>query len=288
MTNALRKTFNDMSDVLNEAIKAAVAGFEKFGVVYVEWNDVLDGHRFCEEGVDEPDPDHEDTWFLNYAPVFDTKDRPWLDELAKFLDGSVSGYAGFKLKYDPYFGPTVGIGTTGAKVAGVNKEAEVAKVTNNTSTPAIDPVDALYEAGLGLQDGGIQAPDAIISQQTFVDVVKVFHPKPVLHTKIMDKILEAYLKDPLQCRGVKGTLAVNTDKALSAADEFCKRTDPPSFKPQNANPGTSDDMIISLRNTLDEKKTVSNHEECVAGFKNILDNCDGNNPANVSVLPQVV
>lgn len=264
LSNGLRKTFNDMSDVLNAAVKAAVSGFKDIGVSYVEWNDILDGHRYC-EGVDEPAPDNEGTWFFNHPAILDTRNFPWLNTLATKIDGSSKDYADFRAKHDS------------------NTEFKV----NNNPMSSKDFRDALYDSVLGSKEGEVQAEAFGDSyKQTFVNLIKVFHPKPVLHAKIMDKIFEEFKKElpkeELKCRGISGTLAVNKDKALIAADEFCKRTDPPSSKPENSNQGTPDDMIISLRNYLDEGKTITNHDECVKGFSKILDSCDGNNPANVS------
>jgi len=35
-----------------------------FKAVYVDIDEVFEGHRFCEEGVKEPTPDWEGTWFF--------------------------------------------------------------------------------------------------------------------------------------------------------------------------------------------------------------------------------
>lgn len=67
LTQELRTSMNDMLGDLNAEISAAVKRAnnhdERKPVVFVDYNDAFSGHRYCEEGMKEPDPDNEDRWF---------------------------------------------------------------------------------------------------------------------------------------------------------------------------------------------------------------------------------
>ncbi len=68
LTTELRKDFNQMSIKLNAAIQDAVARNKDKGVKFIDiqGNGVLNGHRFCEPGVKEPDPHNDKLWFWHY------------------------------------------------------------------------------------------------------------------------------------------------------------------------------------------------------------------------------
>jgi hypothetical protein len=69
MTKSLRNALNALVDKLNGVIRTAVNDInQEFHVnrfVYVEVNSRFDGHRFCEQGVNEPDRDNTNTWFFH-------------------------------------------------------------------------------------------------------------------------------------------------------------------------------------------------------------------------------
>lgn len=56
-----RVELNDLVRLLNDIIK--ITAIDN-GAEYVDINAVFEGHRFCEEGVMEPDVQRDDTWFL--------------------------------------------------------------------------------------------------------------------------------------------------------------------------------------------------------------------------------
>ena len=62
LTKAKRRTLNGLVDILNDVIRATV---EAYGAVYLDVDAVFEGHRFCEEGVQEPDIERSETWFFN-------------------------------------------------------------------------------------------------------------------------------------------------------------------------------------------------------------------------------
>lgn len=102
MTTALRAEFNAMSRMLNAAIKQAVdqnsdAGYN---VKYIDIDALLDGHRFCEPGIQEPDQDNENLYFYHYPYHTDSQssepDQPVIDYLNQVATDSASA-----LSWDP-------------------------------------------------------------------------------------------------------------------------------------------------------------------------------------------
>ncbi|KAI1469574.1 SGNH hydrolase [Daldinia caldariorum] len=49
---------------IRETIETINSHFIKDKVIFIDYDRGFDGHRFCEEGVKEPDYDREDTWFF--------------------------------------------------------------------------------------------------------------------------------------------------------------------------------------------------------------------------------
>lgn len=66
MTTDIRADFNKMSLGLNAAIKKAVALNAQNGVSYIDIDAPLTGHRFCEEGIQEPDQNNANLWLWHY------------------------------------------------------------------------------------------------------------------------------------------------------------------------------------------------------------------------------
>jgi len=167
MTKERRGTFNAMSIQLNKAIENAVAQFkDKGNVKWMPIDDIVEGHRFCEEGVKEPqdDPGVPDNRYLFHYPYNDpdTKDAPegWLEALAA-ADKKVGGQEKFKTY--------------------------------------VEYQNALYGAVEGLE-GMEDSPSSTIDIQDpgwrwVGHRARMFHPKPVLHEKIRDMILDQYIKD---------------------------------------------------------------------------------------------
>ena len=70
-----RRNLNRLVTNLNARLAGIVddfnGEFERDVVTFVDYNKAFDGHRFCEEGVNEPDYDPSRSWFYNV----DTKDE---------------------------------------------------------------------------------------------------------------------------------------------------------------------------------------------------------------------
>ncbi|KAI0180856.1 SGNH hydrolase [Hypoxylon sp. FL1284] len=68
LTRELRARMNAMVRAVNAKIRATVdavnAGFTSDKLLFVDYDAAFDGHRFCEDGVAEPDYDRDDTWFF--------------------------------------------------------------------------------------------------------------------------------------------------------------------------------------------------------------------------------
>lgn len=62
LTRRFRREVNELVRMLNQVIGAAV---EASGAEYVDIDSIFQGHRFCEDGVHEPDDSRSDTWFFN-------------------------------------------------------------------------------------------------------------------------------------------------------------------------------------------------------------------------------
>ena len=62
LTRQLRRELNHVVEMLNRVIRSAV---EASGAEYVDINEIFEGHRFCEEGVSEPNDSRTEAWFFN-------------------------------------------------------------------------------------------------------------------------------------------------------------------------------------------------------------------------------
>ncbi|KAK5044836.1 hypothetical protein LTR84_010374 [Exophiala bonariae] len=62
LTKEKRRALNQLVSMLNDVIRASA---ELHGVEYIDIDPVFEGHRFCEDGVREPDIGREATWFFN-------------------------------------------------------------------------------------------------------------------------------------------------------------------------------------------------------------------------------
>ncbi|KAL2422581.1 hypothetical protein ABEF91_004835 [Exophiala dermatitidis] len=65
LTKSKRSSLNALVEMLNEVIRATA---QVHGALYVDIDTAFAGHRFCEDGVHEPDLERTDTWFLNLPP----------------------------------------------------------------------------------------------------------------------------------------------------------------------------------------------------------------------------
>jgi len=161
MTQELRGEFNQMSDKLNQDIAAAVALTANRGVTWVPVDGVMEGHRFCEEGVTEPDQNNGNLWLFHYP--YNEPEDPKVEEVIRKAAEKVTGGGEAKDIFATY------------------------SQFQNAVYGALEPEP---EGGNPDAKGAFDWVWKPIGYRA-----KVFHPKPPLHEKIRDLVIDAFLKD---------------------------------------------------------------------------------------------
>jgi hypothetical protein len=170
-----------MSTRLNEAVSLAVAKNSDKNVHYVdiEANGALTNHRYCEEGVDEPDvprtqrPDG--TFFQHwpYNPKPTDPENPatavFMDLVAEVIDPTVITEAALINKY----GGKPPVGSLSYKDF-LDKFYE-----NSDKRPKNDPAN----------------PNTAGFWDNIGQHFRTFHPSPAFHTVIMKQIIDMYKRD---------------------------------------------------------------------------------------------
>ena len=206
LTTDLRKDFNHMSIALNAGIEDAVKRNKDQGVKYIEIqaDGVLDGHRFCEKGIKEPDQQNDQLFFWHY-PYNEPK-----DDAVKPLTDAANQI------------------TSGLSTADIS-----AKFPDATSyTNAI--FDAAGEQAFAQADGG--DVHAQLGWDSIGWRAKVFHPQVQFHTHIKDLVLAQYKKDTASstqtppkadvnnCHGISGDYwVIHRDTAVNNVNDFCSQ-----------------------------------------------------------------
>lgn len=164
LTTELRADFNAMSRLLNEAIKKACSLADPRKARYVDIDAMLDGHRFCEDGVSEPDQENANTYFFHYPYGVDDDDDPAIQYLNEVHEASVSS-----LEWDPQ--TTLWSDYLNAFYGEVDEEGLANALEGD--------VDAAYDIW----------PDTIGYR------AKLFHPTMAFHERIYRQIVDQYLDD---------------------------------------------------------------------------------------------
>lgn len=90
LTRDLRIKLNALTSNLNNAINDAVgranAADPRQPVVFVDYSSAFNGHRYCEEGVTEPDPNNGNTWFFEWETTDTTTIQATADQ---YPEGSI-------------------------------------------------------------------------------------------------------------------------------------------------------------------------------------------------------
>ncbi len=84
LTQELRTQLNSLTTDLNTRIQSIVAANP--GVVFVNYDAAFEGHRFCEEGVIEPDNQNPNIWFFHTGTIGNGRTNAFDDLLAAKLD----------------------------------------------------------------------------------------------------------------------------------------------------------------------------------------------------------
>ncbi|KAI1201549.1 hypothetical protein F5X97DRAFT_338488 [Nemania serpens] len=246
MTMEIRREFNDMSVQLNKAIEDAVARNSNQGVSWVPIDGEMDGHRFCEEGVQEPDQNNDKLWLFHYPynePKDDAVDGPLQEAFDKVTAG-VDINTAFKT-YNDF------------------QNALLDALPHDANATGI--LDSLWNS-IGYR-------------------VKVFHPQVLLHEKIQDLVLDRYVRDIAPpapsfeeknaCHGISGDYWVmSRDVAVANAKAFCNQ----SNNDMEYNMDSVNELELSVRNLVDDSKSPLDTPECLHHFRDdVIDGCDGNN-----------
>jgi GDSL-like Lipase/Acylhydrolase family len=111
LTQELRRELNQLVRLLNHVIRDTA---EAAGAEYVNIDEMFAGHRFCEDGVSEPDTSRSDTWFFNLgdddSPASESKTERypssqeillarsgnWYDNVAKVFHPTSNGHRGIR------------------------------------------------------------------------------------------------------------------------------------------------------------------------------------------------
>lgn len=165
LTTELRKDFNHMSRALNTAIQDAVDRNKDMGVKFIDiqGDKALDGHRFCEPGVQEPDQNNDKLWFWHY-PYKELKsaNTNLMQEAADYVTQGLST-ADLSAKF-PH--------------------------TDDYTNAIFDAIN--YTKAQEVNGGDVEA-------RGFWSAVgyrmKVFHPQVPFHTHIRDLVITQYRED---------------------------------------------------------------------------------------------
>lgn len=181
MTQERRRDFNDMAIKLNEAVQAAVARHPNDKVTFVPWDDALDGddgHRYCEEGVTEPDHNNPRAWFWQNADKSDqglvNVEGPFFDALARKIDPAVADWAGLREKYGPKQGDS--LTEDGFQSPNGRTTEDIYNFMYEITAEKNDFIDTGF-------------------WQMLASIFRVFHPKKPLHEAISQRILDKVTAD---------------------------------------------------------------------------------------------
>ncbi len=160
LTSALRTTLNGLATSLNTQISDAVdranAHDERKPVVFVDWDSAFAGHRYCDEGIDEPDLTNENRWFQENN-LFTRDQDPWSANAiaVQYLDWAQQAY---------------------------------------TANPDL-VLSSMYANGFQVAGGKINPTD-VGWHWLFDDLARIFHPTIDGHNAIKDVILASYTASP--------------------------------------------------------------------------------------------
>ncbi|KAH8688824.1 SGNH hydrolase-type esterase domain-containing protein [Talaromyces proteolyticus] len=182
MTTDLRKDYNSMSRALNTAIQSAVSLNADSNVKFIDIqaNGLLDGHRFCEPNIKEPDQNNENLWLFHY-PYKQNEDQnpsPELQIMINATDQITNG---------------LDISALGVKFPNISVfEDALWDAVNVTEVAAVssDPVDDKWY-DLWRDTVGWRA--------------KLFHPQVAYHSAIRELVLNQFLEDTRPATKGNGT-----------------------------------------------------------------------------------
>ncbi|EHK96497.1 hypothetical protein M7I_7780 [Glarea lozoyensis 74030] len=259
LTQAIRQEYNDMSIGLNKAIAAAVEEHKDQNVKFVPIDDQMEGHRYCEPGVKEPDQNNEKLWLWHY-PYNERAENPDLQPLTDAYSQVMSDPS-VKSKF-PTFSSFENEVYAHINETGIQDPLWIS-VGNRVKV--FHPQPALHETIRNLildqytdDMGGLLTPAPP-------------PPAPPPPTVVLEKNA---------CHGISGdTWVMHSDTASKNADEFCNQ----DSTEVTYNPGSVDELKMSVKAANNEDKGPKNTPpgtNCFNALKAVVDGCDGNDPVN--------
>ncbi|KAJ8121278.1 hypothetical protein ONZ43_g2228 [Nemania bipapillata] len=176
LTKALRSEMNALvltvNTKLRKTIDAINSDFTKDKVIFIDYDDAFDGHRFCEVNVTEPDYERTDTWFFLVGGPDNARNGTESQRLseAKTLPPS-----------SPLVDPLLCVGP--ARQSG---DWGMLALCYMAMTKYLNPT---LRSAQGAQ-GDIQAMNSMWYVPTYYG--KTFHPKSLGHEMIRNRIYETW------------------------------------------------------------------------------------------------
>lgn len=103
LTRQLRQDLNHLVKMLNHVIRSTA---EAAGAEYVDIDEIFKCHRFCEDGVSEPDKSRSDTWFFNLDYDSDHASGPEARHHPHSQDVFTAGFGKWFVNVAKVFHPT--------------------------------------------------------------------------------------------------------------------------------------------------------------------------------------
>lgn len=166
-----RKKLNQLALALNKKIQIGVKRWENVTgntgkplVKYVDIDDLFEKHRYCEEGKKEPVKNDDDIWFFQ-----------WLDDESNDDNAKHEFYNKVAQNFSM---PSI-------------DELQKALATNKTNIHVEDFIKA--EVNVARNNPALQ--NSINAVGAITNRVKAFHPKPIAHEKISERLRDLIMED---------------------------------------------------------------------------------------------
>ncbi|KAL8881429.1 MAG: hypothetical protein Q9198_001372 [Flavoplaca austrocitrina] len=282
LTQARRRRFNRITDLVNQKIQDACRSVKR--CVYVDSEPSVDrlGGRMCEPGVNEKSTtkDNDEDEEKN----IDQPEKRQLDDSSHPLDprNDIPG----PLNNDTFQGKIGNFILQGTQEQTMDVEGARAGEVNAAGIPTwMGRCFHLTKFGNEIVASNIIL--AMINEQAKMmnqpaePIVLNFDACPIGNSleEGKDSVEESPTTespDPLECHGVGGDVwMLHSGQAVSAAEQFCAQ----DIKEKEYFQDSEDHVKLTLSHN-DPAKPISDLTDCVEKFKTIIDSCDGDNPSH--------
>lgn len=201
LTEALRTSTNGLVDSINDELSKAVdranEGDQRKPVVFVNYNDAFEDHRYCDVGLTEPDPGEtqEERWFQ----------ENWL----------------FKQNSDPYSGNAIAL----------DYQSAAESYLSATPTAVLSPT---FQAAFGIANGKIDITGS--GQWVFDALARAFHPNIEGQYGIMTAVSNIVTATPPGANSATAAGGTATSTAVVSLSKLrlLNGTNPRQICPNNA------------------------------------------------------